>query len=58
MTSTDDAVLTPLSERVSAPATYRPQHPGIARWRPAAPDDLDAVLEVVRARVELLEDRA
>lgn len=49
MTSTDDAVLTPLRDRVSAPAAYRPQHPEIAEWRPVTMEDLDAVLEVVRA---------
>ena len=49
MTSTDDAVLTPLRDRVSAPPTYRPQHPDIAEWRPATPDDVDAVHEAYRA---------
>ncbi|RDV43748.1 GNAT family N-acetyltransferase [Leifsonia sp. ku-ls] len=49
MTSTDDAVLTPLRQRVSAPATYHPQHPEIAEWRPVTMEDVDAVLEVVRA---------
>lgn len=43
MTSTDDAVLTPLRERVSAPDTHRPDHPAIAEWRPATMDDVDAV---------------
>ncbi|NUU07033.1 GNAT family N-acetyltransferase [Leifsonia sp. C5G2] len=49
MTSTDDAVLAPLRERVTAPPTHRPSHPEIAEWRPATLADLDAVLEVVRA---------
>lgn len=41
--------LPPLSERVSAPPTHVPRHPAIARWRPARPDDVDAVWEVVKA---------
>lgn len=49
MTSTDDTVLVPLRERVTAPPTYRPSHPEIAQWRPVTHADLDAVLEVVRA---------
>lgn len=49
MTPTDDTVLVPLRERVTAPPTYRPSHPEIAQWRPVTHADLDAVLEVVRA---------
>ena len=45
---TDDT-LSPLSERVAAPPTYRPQHPLIAEWRPATAADVDAVHEVYRA---------
>ncbi|MFF2053072.1 GNAT family N-acetyltransferase [Leifsonia sp. NPDC058194] len=41
--------LPPLSERVSAPPTYSPRHPLIARWRPATLDDVDAVWEVMKA---------
>ncbi|MGO4301051.1 GNAT family N-acetyltransferase [Leifsonia sp. RAF41] len=49
MTSTDDASLPPLRDRVTAPPTYRPQHAEIAVWRPATADDVDAVYEVYRA---------
>ncbi|WP_431218711.1 GNAT family N-acetyltransferase [Leifsonia xyli] len=45
---TDDA-MTPLSARVTAPPTHRPQHPDIALWRPATTDDVDAVWQVYRA---------
>jgi ribosomal protein S18 acetylase RimI-like enzyme len=45
---TDDT-LNPLSERVAAPPTYRPQHPLVAEWRPATVADVDAVHEVYRA---------
>jgi ribosomal protein S18 acetylase RimI-like enzyme len=45
---TDDT-LSPLSERVAAPPTYRPQHPLVAEWRPASAADADAVHEVYRA---------
>lgn len=45
---TDDT-LSPLSERVAAPPTYRPQHPLIEEWRPATAADVDAVHEVYRA---------
>ena len=45
----EEGVRVPLRERVTAPPTYRPSHPGIAEWRPVTPADLDAVLEVVRA---------
>ena len=41
--------LSPLRERVSAPPTHRPAHPLVAEWRPATMDDVDAVLDVVRA---------
>lgn len=44
-----DENLPPLNERVTAPPTYTPRHPSIARWRPATPEDVDAVWEVVRA---------
>ena len=43
------AELSPLRERVSAPPTHRPAHPLVAEWRPATMDDVDAVLDVVRA---------
>ena len=33
---------------MSAPPTYRPQHPEIAVWRPATAGDVDAVLEAYR----------
>ncbi|WP_348788667.1 GNAT family N-acetyltransferase [Leifsonia sp. NPDC080035] len=46
-TTSDD--LPPLRERVTAPPTHRPAHPLVAEWRPATPDDVDAVHEVVRA---------
>lgn len=49
MTATDDTVLPPLRERVSAPTAHRPRHPEIAEWRPATADDVDAVHEVYRA---------
>ena len=49
MTSTDDTVLVPLRDRVTAPPTHRPSHPEIAEWRSVTHADLDAVLEVVRA---------
>jgi mycothiol synthase len=49
MSSTAAASLPPLRERVSAPPTYRPQHPEVAEWRPATTDDVDAVHEVYRA---------
>ena len=40
----------PLSERVGAPvAPPSPQHPEIARWRPATRDDIDAVHAVAVA---------
>ncbi|MCI0159123.1 GNAT family N-acetyltransferase [Leifsonia shinshuensis] len=39
----------PLSERVVAPPTYRPQHPFVAEWRPITTDDVDTVLAVLRA---------
>ncbi len=45
---TDD-ILPPLRERVSAPPTHQPQHPGIAEWRPATMDDVDAVHAVYHA---------
>jgi ribosomal protein S18 acetylase RimI-like enzyme len=48
MTTIDDT-LPPLRDRVTAPPTYRPQHPEIAEWRPARPDDVDALLAVYRA---------
>ena len=41
--------LSPLRERVGAPPMHRPAHPLIAQWRPATPDDVDAVLGVLRA---------
>lgn len=44
-----DTELSPLRERVSAPPTHRPAHPLVAEWRPATMDDVDAVLDVVRA---------
>ncbi|MGO4534600.1 GNAT family N-acetyltransferase [Leifsonia sp. 2MCAF36] len=49
MTSTVDASLPPLRDRVSAPPTYRPQHAEVAEWRPARADDVDAVHTVLRA---------
>src|SRR3954468_17409405 len=45
---TDDTLL-PLNERVTAPPTYRPQHPLIAEWRPATLADAPAVHELFQA---------
>lgn len=41
--------LPPLTERVTAPPTYRPEHPLVAVWRPLTSADTDAVLAVLRA---------
>ncbi len=41
--------LRPLRVRVTAPPTHRPEHPLIAEWRPATADDVDAVVELMRA---------
>lgn len=41
--------LPPVNERMTAPELHRPSHPLIAEWRPIAPDDLDAVLELLQA---------
>ncbi|MFF1878228.1 GNAT family N-acetyltransferase [Leifsonia sp. NPDC058230] len=40
--TTDD--LKPVRERMHAPATYQPQHPLIAEWRPLTAEDLDVVV--------------
>ena len=45
----NDTTLPPLSERVTAPPTYAPRHPLVARWRPATLDDIDAVWEIAKA---------
>ncbi len=39
----------PLRERLTAPPTYRPQHPLIAYWRPATRDDVDSVWRLMQA---------
>ncbi|GAB2509155.1 GNAT family N-acetyltransferase [Paramicrobacterium agarici] len=39
----------PLRDRVAAPELVLPQHPDIARWRPATLDDLDAMMVLMDA---------